>query len=756
MTVALDETHVDILFQNSLGLTFLLDSQGKILNANQATLNLLEMTSDEVIGLTFDKMNANYNSASILKEVIETVRYSKKLVRLESQFLIKNQTKVISLTVSPVLDSRGVVAYIVCEGNDVTQEKIQEQQLVADQIFKNTILDYTSDGIMVFDTAGNITFANTTAREIFGIQNHPEITVVEVIQNSIDFFQDKESKQLSWDEIPYGLALKDIEVSDFELSIALKDQLPAENAFLEQSFKARNLSISSRLINDDDGHLKSIVISYEDISDKKQAMLSEGVLEERFSHAFENAVIGIVILSSRGVIIDANRALCTILGYEQSGLIGKTIADITHPDDVTLTDMLFDEIESGMSNSIYYEKKLRHKSGLSVDAIVGISVSRDEQDQINYVIAHILDVTENNKITKALALSQKNYQSIFNSQLDAVVVTNLSGKILNLNPSAIKLFGFSIEEIDGLMFWELFAVQESQQIVFEELYKQDQDKIHTDRIRYLHKNGDAFPAETVGYLIYDSDGQRLGYTWIIQDVSEKKIAEITLARINQRLAVSREEERRSLARELHDGIVQDLVGFSYELAGLESQFIVEDDFSVDTHDLRDMRGKLTRSIKQLRSFISDLRPVGLEEFGFQSALESYVALLERDRKNVNCFPSIALEIDDVGELSIPVNLCLFRSVQEGLTNILKHSKAKNVIIALTFKKSSKDTLVLTIKDDGIGFKVPKDINDFSNKQHFGLIGIKERVTLIDGHFLVKSQMNKGTTLTLTLPYERES
>lgn len=756
MTALLNQEYSDILVDHAFGLFALLNTKGEVIKLNQQFLDLLGLTQEESIGKSFFNLSSDdIFQRDLFQQNFETVCQFGKPVHFESSVTTPLGKLTINTIFSPVQNELGETNYVIAEGRDISQQKIYEQQLAGEQAFVKAVLDNTADGIISYDAEGNRTYSNAVAKKMFAIDSYPYLKE-SGLENVFDLYIPDSDVPLTKNETPLGLALQGTEVKNLELRIQAKDSLPKELSGLKESFTTKDLSVNSRIIRNKSKEVANVVTSYNDITQQKESELARTALQERFNHAFDNAVIGIGILSSTGLILEANNALASMLDYDQKELVGKTFGDITHPDDLTLTDILFSEIEVGARNSVYYEKKLKNKKGRAVVSIIGISVSRSDNGTINYLIAHFLDVTENNKISKALALSQENYQSIFNSQLDAVIVTNLSGKILNINPSAVKLFGYKIEEIDGLMFWELFSAKEDQLSVFNNLYTEEQEKIHTDNIRYAHRNGDAFPAETVGFVIFDGDGERLGYTWIIQDVSEKKIAEITLARINQRLAVSREEERRRLARELHDGIVQDLMGFSYELASLEGLLDRKDDFTVDADDLKDMRGKLTDSIKQLRSFISDLRPVGLEEFGFQSALESYVALLERDRQSMRAFPKITLKVDDVGDLPIPINLCLFRSAQEGLSNIIRHANAKNVVVKLVIKQTKTTSLVLTIKDDGVGFKVPEDIDDFSDSQHFGLIGINERVTLMDGHLAIKSQKNKGTTLTLTLPYEMDN
>lgn len=763
MMSGLSKEFQDILIKNASGIYMLLKPDGILCLCNQNLLDRLEQNEESIVTKSVFEINLFLaEDLSIFEQSLKSACELGQPVHLDSQIVSKKERLAVAFTFSPVKSSDGSVAYVAVEGHDNSRRKNVEQQLSEEQIFSKVILNSTPEGIVVFDPKGNVRYLNERAKHQSGLRNHQNELPLKKL-DIFDFYSLDGNKKLSFSERALGLALQGEEVRYFKEVFELKDVLPPEFQELKNTFEAKTLSISSRIVRNRNGDISSIVISSQDITKQREARLAQIELQERFSHAFENAVVGIAIVSSRGAVIDANRALASMLGYQQSDLINKSLKDITHPDDLTLTEVLFSEIEAGISNSVYYETKLRHKNGLPIDTIVGISVSRDDKEQIDSIIAHILNVTENNQITKALALSQDKYQSIFNSQLDAVVVTNLSGKILNINPAAIKLFGYGIDEIDGLMLWELYYVSNEQQLsIFEDLYKAGEEKIHTDAIRYLHKNGEAFPAETVGFLLYDGNGQRLGYTWIIQDISEKKIAEITLARVNQRLAASREEERRRLARELHDGVVQDLVGFSYELASYEAILTNNKDKVLGVSELQYLGTKLRNSIKQLRGFISDLRPVGLEEFGFKSAIESYVALLDRDLSQVTALsrtssknmPTIVLDIEDVGDLPIPINLCLFRSAQEAITNVRRHAKANKVTLTLSTQEQDDSYLLLTIQDDGTGFIVPDDISHLASNQHFGLIGISERISMLDGKLLITSKPDFGTTLSLRVPYEK--
>ena len=744
------DKYLDIFIKYAHSFTALLTPKGEIIALGKRLIEDYEVALSEFQGKSYRLFLDHPDEIQLFDQALSAINKLGKVTQFESQRHKDGGFQTLLTMLCPAKNSIGELDLIIVEERDISEQRSYEQQLVAEKAFTTAILDNTDAGISVFDPKGKILYRNTVSKQLLYVSVPSGLTNT-IIYDLYDTYNTKSNEIVN--DAPLKFALEGIEVKNYEIVANLKENLPQEFEYHRNTYaQQRFFSFSTRLIKNKQGQTTAIVISHFEITELKNAQKLQAELQERFSHAFENAFIGILVLSPRAVILDSNRAMSTILDIDNHELKGKALSEITHRDDLNLTEELFTSLESGLNNTIFYEKKLLHSNGSFVDVIIGVSVSRDADEQITYVIAHVLDVTENNNISKALATSQEQYQSIFNSQLDAVIVTNLSGKILNINPAAISLFKYSIEEVDGVMLWELFSVIEDPFTVFNALFSNGDEKISIDTIHYQRKSGEVFPADTVGYTVFDGDSQKIGYTWIIQDTSDKRIAEVTLARINQRMAVSREEERRRLARELHDGIVQDLMGFSYELANFEKESSIEDKVILPLSELRRMRASLTHSIKQLRSFISDLRPVGLEEFGFQSALESYIALIERDRYSNVAFPNIVMKIEAPETLPMPITLCLFRSAQEALANILKHANAKQVSILLYVKESSNNhVVILTIEDNGNGFQVPENLDDLSNEQHYGIIGINERVTILDGEFLIESQVEIGTKLTLTLP-----
>ncbi len=152
-------------------------------------------------------------------------------------------------------------------------------------------------------------------------------------------------------------------------------------------------------------------------------------------------------------------------------------------------------------------------------------------------------------------------------------------------------------------------------------------------------------------------------------------------------------------------------------------------------------------VSQLRSLIGELRPAGLEELGLTIALEGYIARLTRE--GGPAMPQIELDLDEIDTtLPQPIALCLFRASQEVLRNSLKHANAQRIAIKL---RLFADRVVLDATDDGSGFRVPARLSELALADHFGLVGIAERVAAAGGQCTIRSRPAHGTRITVRIP-----
>jgi signal transduction histidine kinase len=235
---------------------------------------------------------------------------------------------------------------------------------------------------------------------------------------------------------------------------------------------------------------------------------------------------------------------------------------------------------------------------------------------------------------------------------------------------------------------------------------------------------------------------------MVDDITERQRAASELALARRRLAASRESERLRLARELHDGPVQDLLAISYQLAEHRAEPAGPASRTPESDAMLDAeRQRVLAVVGQLRGVIGELRPPGLAEFGLPAALRGYVTGLVRDVDDG--VPAIALELDEqTAELPESLAVTIYRIVQEALRNSMRHAQAHQITVEL---RREPDTVRLEIHDDGRGFRVPGRLNELAQAGHFGLVGLAERVEQADGEISVTSSPDAGTTIAVRVP-----
>jgi signal transduction histidine kinase len=209
----------------------------------------------------------------------------------------------------------------------------------------------------------------------------------------------------------------------------------------------------------------------------------------------------------------------------------------------------------------------------------------------------------------------------------------------------------------------------------------------------------------------------------------------------RRLITEREDERKALAREIHDQVIQDLLSFNYRLEEIEN--------SESSPTLQQNLGTIRQGIRDvvsgLRQICSDLRPPTIDHHGLSAAIDS----MAHEWSERNSIP-IQVEIDPaLGRLPETIELSVFRIVQEGLNNIRKHADASRVRLSL--QRTPSASLLVRLEDDGHGLAVPADLSSLAANKHFGLVGISERVALLRGTMNIESSRGNGMILQVEIP-----
>lgn len=204
------------------------------------------------------------------------------------------------------------------------------------------------------------------------------------------------------------------------------------------------------------------------------------------------------------------------------------------------------------------------------------------------------------------------------------------------------------------------------------------------------------------------------------------------------------EERTRIALDLHDGLVQTLVGLNYKMDTLEQR--ASHCPSNPVPKLHEIRDQLKKAIEEARYIVFNLKPIYFEKMDLVPAIKSYLKSYEKES-------GISTTIKIVGEearISPRAKVFLFRIVQESLSNVKRHAKARCAHVEIQVRAGG---LHVEISDDGVGFNVRKLASDHERWASFGVRGIEERAKLLGGTARIDSARGKGTTVKINLPIE---
>jgi len=210
----------------------------------------------------------------------------------------------------------------------------------------------------------------------------------------------------------------------------------------------------------------------------------------------------------------------------------------------------------------------------------------------------------------------------------------------------------------------------------------------------------------------------------------------------QQITRAQEEERKRIARELHDDTAQTLIALSHQIEDFASnnKQLSADDIGL----LKSWREQFRDVLQRLRYFSRDLRPSVLDDLGLLPALEWLTDDLEKQS-------GIEADLRVVGaqqRLSPEVELLLFRIIQEAISNARRHAEASKIEVCVEFDEGK---IVATVRDNGKGFELPRTLGELSRNGKLGLIGAEERARLLGGSLTVQSEPSKGTTVVIEAP-----
>jgi PAS domain S-box-containing protein len=512
--------------------------------------------------------------------------------------------------------------------------------------------------------------------------------------------------------------------------------------------------------------------------------------EELYRSTFENAPIGLAHVSPEGKWLRVNRQLCDILGYSQEELLDLTFHDITHPEDLTQSRAAAEDLLAGRSDQFSARKRCLRKDGLIVWVNLAVSCARDSDHKVKHFISIFDDMTERTdrgarlgpvspggavisgdltgpegkgfKIASTLEESEKRLRAAFSQTYSVLLLLRPDGTVVEANRAALEGMGFTRDQVIGRKCWEPWwsALPNEAETLRTSVARAAQGEVVREECSYSTANGMVRFADRTLAPVRDDNGVVVLIVASGLDITEQKelldkLEQRVLARtqeleqknaelrkLSARLLQIQDEERRRIARELHDSVGQLLAAISMNTANISKE---KRNLSASVASAVSENVKLVEQVSnEIRTLSHLLHPPLLDEIGLLSALKWYIdGFSERSKIRVTSdIPS------DLGRLPRDVELSLFRIVQECLTNIHRHSGSLTAFVRLA---RSRQGVTLEVKDEGRGFSPNgESIVSGSEAAGVGLRGMRERVSQLGGQFEITSN-STGTLVFARLP-----
>ena len=508
----------------------------------------------------------------------------------------------------------------------------------------------------------------------------------------------------------------------------------------------------AELVKDQAGNPVKLLGTMLDITERKRAEETILESEEKYRTLVSQSPEGIFIIDLNGNFISANRSMCETLGYNEKELLSTNIWQIIPKEFEFQHKARLKKIldEGGIDESAEY--KVLGKNG--TEFIVEISsLPYFRNGKLLGIQGVARNITKQKKAEEALYESEERLRLSTELANVAVWEYDFTANSMSRSKNHDKLYGL---EWQTKWAFETFltathpddrefsnqTIQKSAAIGGPDNYKFDFRVVYPDQsIHWL---------EVIGQVVErNSEGQGIVVRGCLIDITERKKAEEEIEQTKREfrdlaahLQTVREEERKNLAREMHDEIGQILTSMKMNLSLLHRMVETKEAKRRNEKildEIKYMSQKVDRAVVTVRKMITELRPELLDKLGLIPALEWYTEQYEKETK-IRCnfksdFEKLLLDYN--------VELTIFRIVQEALTNVAKHSKAVNASVDI---KKIENGLLVEVIDDGKGISQ----KELKGEKSFGLLGMRERANLVGGKIDFIGIEGKGTTVKLVV------
>ena len=373
---------------------------------------------------------------------------------------------------------------------------------------------------------------------------------------------------------------------------------------------------------------------------------------------------------------------------------------------------------------------------------IDASVSRVQLRDAGLYIVILRDVTESKQVEAALRENEQRYRTLFSQAMDGILLLDAEGGVVDVNESFARMHGYAVDELLRMNLRDL-DTPETLARAPERIRRILGGEAIGFEVEHFHKDGHIVPLDVA------TSGIDIGGSMYVlafhRDITERKRAEQELRHSQRQLRdmskaanEALEAERRRTARELHDELGQSLTALKMDLESLRSA-LPPGEAELGERTLA-MHALLDTTIAATRRIAADLRPLMLDDLGLAAALDW---LTHNFSRHTGIATDLVID-DSVAQVPEPIASALYRITQESLTNVAKYAHATSTEIRL---ERDGDWVELLVRDNGRGIRAA----DQQKRGTFGLLGIRERVTLLGGEVSIEGESGAGSEVRVRIP-----
>ncbi|HEY9675752.1 MAG TPA: PAS domain S-box protein, partial [Waterburya sp.] len=658
----------------------------------------------------------------------------------------------------PIVEENLIYA-IACDVTERKQAEVERLQLLAQEqqaraeaeAARNqsvNILESITDAFFALDRDWRFTYLNRQA-ELLLQRKREELL-----------------GQVMWDEFPESVG----SIFDLEYHRAVSEQVSVE---FESFYPPLNTWFEVHAYPAREG----LSVYFRNISERKRAEEALRESEERFHQAFENAAIGMALVSLDGRWLQVNRSLCEMLGYSEQELLATSFQAVTHPDDLQIGTHYFQQLLSGEIRSCQFEKRYSHKLGHTVWGMLSSSMVRDGQNQPLYIVTQIEDITDAYRQAALRKLAEeelRNLSKALESAVEGIAQLDTQGRYIKTNPAYARMLGYQPEELVG-MNWKRTIYPEELETIETAYQRMLVDGKAEFEARALRKDGTVFDKQVVIVKAYDQQQQFIGNYCFMKDISDRR--EIERLKDEFISVVSHElrtpltsisaaldllaggvlqnqpedaQQMLNIAANNSDRLVR-LINDILDIERIESGKIVMTKQACDAGDLMNQSVEAIQEIAERAGVTLSVSPVSVRLWADPDRIIQVLTNLL----------SNAIKFSPQGS-TVWLSAELIRGQESGVVETRPPQDARRAVGA-----SLQESLLIQVKDQGRGIPSDKIESIFERFQQvdasdsrqkggtgLGLAICRSILQQHDGQIWAQSTLGEGSTFYFTLPILR--